>query len=427
MFRKLLIAANAVLVLTACTLPFAKDRTIEGALDRFEQAYSEKYGARVVAAKDREVVAQVLSRVKDRYVDEVSADQLIDAAVKSISKSETDTAEPLTEALNAMMGSLDPYSAYMSPDAYSRYQSGLEGKFVGFGVRIEMRDGKLTVITPIKGSPAYEAGVQPNDIISHLDGEPLTNMTLAEAVEKLRGPSGTRAVLTIVRPNVRTPLQLSLVRSDVDLDPVEYRVDGDVGYIRIHSFNRKTADSVDEALSVFQAKLGSSLCGVILDMRNNPGGLVTAAVDIADEFMNSGNIFAAENRGIEFSEEYAEDGDRINGKPILIMMNKGSASAAEIVAGALQNQKRAQVFGEQSYGKGTMQTLYNLDNGGGLRFTTGRFTAGGGKSFNGVGIRPDIEDISKKDENELAPIARAGVAMNCHLSVQTAASATTTQ
>jgi len=425
MFRKTLIVANAFMLLTACTLPFAKDRNIEGALDRFEAAYVEKFGEKDSFEDDRQILSEALTRVNNRYVDEVDPNDLIDEAVKGLNNEKTGSEKPITLALNAMMSSLDSYSAYMNPESYKRYQNSLEGRFVGFGVRIEMRDGKLTVVKPIKGSPAEAAGILSDDVITHLDGNPIAGKTLIEAVTVLRGPEGSLAVLTIQRPNVSSPMVLSIKRKAVDITPVEYRVDGDVGYIRIRTFNRKTAGNVNEALDFFNNRLGTSLCGVILDMRGNPGGLVSSAVQVADEFLEDGNIFAAENRGNKFSEEDAEAGDHINGRPIMIMLNKGSASAAEIVAGALQNRHRARIFGEQSYGKGTMQTLYNLDNGGGLRFTTGRFTAGGGASFNGTGLIPDIKDTVIKNENELAPVARAGRALACNLSVQTAAAAIT--
>jgi carboxyl-terminal processing protease len=425
MLRKILIVANVVLLLTACTLPFAKDRTIEGALDRFEESYNNQPSHGDFTPKDRKVLSEAILRVKDRYVDTVDPDLLIDTALSELSKGEESEEEALTLTMNAILSSLDPYSAYMTPEAFQRYQDNLEGKFVGFGVRIEMREGLLTVVTPINGSPAKKAGILPDDIISHLDGKPIEGLSLIEAVEMLRGPEGTMATLTLIREGIANPFQKRIRRQAVDIEPVEYRVDGDVGYIRIQTFNRKTAESVDEALDVFDAKLGGSLCGVILDMRNNPGGLVTSAVDIADQFLEHGNIFAAENRGHAFSREDAIPGDRINGRPIIVLINKGSASAAEIVAGALQGQGRAQIMGETSYGKGTMQTLFTLDNGGGLRLTTGRFTAGGKESFNGIGIKPDIADKPAKEENELASVARAGAAMNCHLSVQTAASAAT--
>ncbi|MBL4906558.1 MAG: S41 family peptidase [Sneathiella sp.] len=421
MLKKSLIFAVSFLLLTACALPFTMDRAIESALDRYEQAYIATLENTENLSEDRETMESALKRIKNRYVDEVNLDDLVGEAIKGLQNKENTEQPATSRAMNKMLASLDPYSGYMDPASYARYQQNLDGRFVGFGFRIEMRNKKLTVIAPLKGSSAEEAGILPNDIITHLDGEPLAKYSFPDAIAKLRGPQGSRAVLTILRPDVDTPIKLGLVRRALDLVSVEYKVDGDVGYIRIHSFNRKTGDSVEEALNHFDEKLGGNLCGVILDMRNNPGGLVTAAVRVADQFLNTGNIFSAMNRGKSFSDEDAKKGDRLNGRPILIMLNNGSASSAEIVAGALQFQKRARVFGQQSYGKGTMQTLYDLDNGGGMRLTTGRFTAGGGVSFNGSGLTPDILDTVKKGENALAPVARAGEALNCTVSVQTAA------
>ncbi len=421
MLRKILIFANVVLLLTACALPFTKDRTVVNAMERYEAAYLDIVGKTENWPEERDTIANALQRIHSRYVDSVEVDTLIDEAIKGLQKQSENGDEPTTRALNAVMASLDKNSGYMSPQAYKRYQENLDGRFVGFGFRIEMRGDELTVVTPLKGSSAEKAGILPEDVISHLNGEPLAGYSFPEAIAKLRGPEGSHAVLTIKRAGVETPIKLGLERRAVELEVVDYKVDGDVGYIRIHSFNRKTVDAVDEALDHFDRQLGSRLCGVILDMRNNPGGLVTAAVDIADQFLDEGNIFAAINRGKSFSTEDADSGDRIAGRPIMIMLNKGSASAAEIVAGALQNQHRARIFGQQSYGKGTMQTLYDLDNGGGLRLTTGRFTAGGGASFNGTGLTPDITDAVSDSESELAPIARAGKALACTLSVQTAA------
>ncbi len=313
----------------------------------------------------------------------------------------------------------------MPPESYERYQDSLDGRFKGFGFRIELRNDELTVITPLRGSAAEEAGIIPDDVISHIDGKPLKGFTLLEAVSVLRGPVGSRAVLTIKRPGTPKPFDLSVERRAINIVPVEYRIDGDVGYIKIETFNKNTGANVREALEYFEEKLGSRMCGVILDVRSNPGGTVTSAVQVADEFLEEGNIFSAINRGKSFTEEDAHSGDTINGLPIMVMINKGSASASEIVAGALKYTHRARLIGEKSYGKGTMQTLYNLDNGGGIRLTTGRFTVGGGASFNGTGLAPDIQDKTHPDENELAPIARAGKAMNCTMSLRTAATDST--
>lgn len=421
MFRKILIFAVTIALLTACALPFAKNRAVDSALDRYEQAYIDILGNEERLAEQRDVMEGALQYVNRRYVDEIDLNILIDEAIKSLADAEDSEQSPTDLALNAILTSLDPYSGYMDPAAYARYQHNLDGQFVGFGFRIEMREKLLTVISPLKGSSAEEAGILPNDILTHLNDEPLGKYSFPDAIAKLRGPEGSHAVLTIRRSGVDTPIKLGLVRRALNLTAVEYKVDGDVGYIRIHSFNRRTGKIVKEALDHFDGKLGDNLCGVILDMRNNPGGLVTAAVTVADQFMEKGNIFAAVNRGRSFSDEEASRGDRINGRPLLVMLNKGSASASEIVAGALQTQNRAQIFGQQSYGKGTMQTLYDLENGGGMRLTTGRFTTGGAASFNGTGLTPDILDDARDGENTLAPIARAGSALNCTLSVQTAA------
>jgi len=421
MFRRILVFLNAVAFLTACALPFTKDEAVVSALDRYENAYFSLIGEPDNWDEKRETMETALYRLNLQYVDKVDTDALVDEAIKGLKDKESG-GTPTERALRAMTASLDKNTSYLSPTDYERYQSNLDGKFDGFGFKIEMRGDDLTVITPLEGSPALKAGIQPDDVITHLNDEALKGYSFQEAIAKLRGPRGSHAVLTIKRPGVETPIKLGLTRQPINLTVVDYKVDGDVGYIRIYSFNKRTADRVDEALDHFDSKLGSGLCGVILDMRNNPGGLVTAAVDVADRFLNSGNIFSAINRGRSFSSEEATNGDRLEGRPIMIMLNKGSASASEIVAGALQNQKRARIIGQRSYGKGTMQTLYDLENGGGIKMTTGRFTAGGGASFNGTGLTPDIEETANKEEPKLAAVARAGEALNCTLSVQTASS-----
>ncbi|MFT6558053.1 S41 family peptidase [Sneathiella sp.] len=421
MLKKPLAFLSLVLFLAACALPSSEDKAIISALDRYEKAYFQIIGKSDNWPEERDTISTALQRINLQYVDAVDTDILIDEAINGLQDTNSSIESPTERALTALTAALDKNSGYMTPAAYKRYQENLDGHFTGFGFRIEMRDNRITVITPLEGSSAKEAGILPDDVITHLNGEDLSKYSFQEAIAKMRGPEGSHAVLTIERPGVDTPIKLGLVRRPIDITVVEYKVDGTVGYIRIHTFNRKTADKVDEALTHFSEKLGTKLCGVILDMRNNPGGLVNAAVDVADQFLEEGNIFAAINRGRSFSTENAHAGDRINGRPILVMLNKGSASAAEIVAGALQSQDRAKIFGQTSYGKGTMQTLYDLDNGGGLRLTTGRFTAGGGISFNGTGLNPDIPDDVVKGESTLAPIARAGKALACAVSVQTAA------
>lgn len=427
MRRRLLIIANILVGLTACAIPFTQDRAVDAAVSRYETAYSAVTGNSREAERNSETISEILGRVHRRYVDIVDVEQMVDLAItemKNTPKGERQEPELSTRTIKAMLSSLDKYTGYMSPAEYGAYQQSLKGNFVGFGVRIRMKDGYLTVIKPLKGSPAKKAGILKDDRITHIDGASLKGFKLAEAVSKIRGPEGSTATLTIARAGESLPIDFTLKRKRVEIAAVEHRIDGDIGYIRIHTFNKKTADGVETALNVIDRKLGSNLCGVILDMRNNPGGLVSAAVSVASDFMDGGNILDVRYRGESAWEREAQSGDRINGRPMLVLLNHGSASSAEIVAGALQNSHRAMLFGEQSFGKGVMQTLIDLDNGGGLRVTTGRFTAGGGASFNGSGLTPDILDVQVKGEDDLAQVGRAAQALKCNPSVTTAAAAT---
>lgn len=427
MRRRLLIIANVLVGLTACAIPFTQDRAVGDAVSRYKIAYSTVADNSTGAEQYNETISEILGRVHRRYVDTVDLDRMVDLAIaemKNIPTGERQEPELTNRAINAMLSSLDKYTGYMTPKEYATYQRSLRGNFVGFGIRISMKNGYLTVVKPLKGSPAKRAGILQGDQITHIDGVSLKGLGLSEAVSRIRGPEGSSATLTILRGGESLPIDFTLKRKRVEVAAVEHRIDGDIGYIRIHAFNKKTANGVENALDVIDRKLGNNLCGVILDMRNNPGGLVSAAVSVASDFMDGGNILDVRYRGESAWEREAQSGDRINGRPMLVLVNNASASSSEIVAGALQNSQRAKLFGEQSYGKGVMQTLIDLDNGGGLRVTTGRFTAGGGASFNGTGLKPDIVDVPAKGENDLAQIARAARALNCNPSVTTAAAAT---
>ncbi|GLQ05330.1 S41 family peptidase [Sneathiella chinensis] len=420
--RKLLITANLLALLTACALPFVSDEAVTNAVDRYEAAYLNVIGPSDTLNRDVDTLEDALITINARYVDEVNLDDLVDEAIRGL-RNTSDSTPPTTRALNALLASLDKFSGYMPPETYSRYQQSLDGDFIGFGVRIEMRDDELTVLSPIAGSAAEEAGILSGDVITHQDGDPLSGLSLHDAVSKLRGPEGSSSVLTIQRDGEDTPLKLTVTRRRVELHSVEYKADGDIGYIRILSFNRKTGDEVEDALKAINRDLGGRFCGVILDLRNNPGGLVSSAIDVADQFLDQGHILKAMNRGNSFTEERAARGDSVHGLPMIIMINQGSASAAEIVAGALQSNGRARLFGEKSYGKGSMQTLFDLENGGGLRLTTGRFTVGRDLSFNHIGLTPDIRDADTGQEQLLAPIGRASRTMMCNPSLETAAAA----
>jgi carboxyl-terminal processing protease len=423
MFRRILIALNVLMLATACALPISQNHEIYGAMEKYEVAYRE------IAKNDPDVDANlntmkdILKTIDQRYVDSIDPNALIDKAIvglRTTSDSDTVLLDPTTRALNAMFDSLDKYTGYMDPTKFTNYRERLAGRFVGLGIHIKMEDKLLNVVSLLKGSGAEAAGVLENDKITHVDGVSIQGVTLGKARDILRGPSGSSASLTIIRPGQSNVLQINVTRQPIEVAAVEHHIDGDIGYIRILSFNAKTVPGVTRALASFDEELGPQLCGVVLDLRNNPGGLVSAAEEVASSFLDGGNIYAVKNRGRNMMARDADSGDRVHGAPIVIMMNKNSASSSEIVAGALQYQNRAKIFGETSYGKGLMQTLLPLNNGGGIRLTTGRFTTGGGPTFHGIGLKPDIPDTKAEGEKDRNQIARAASSLNCSPTLTTA-------
>ncbi|PHQ68620.1 MAG: hypothetical protein COB93_10225 [Sneathiella sp.] len=427
MFRKILIALNILMLATACALPISQNYEINSAMEKYEIAYRELVKNDPSAEQNIDTMHDVLLTVDRRYVDKIDPHLLVDKAIAGLREGPStgnDEKDPTTRALNAMFASLDRYTGYMTPTNFTSYQESLEGRFVGLGIHIKMIDDVLTIMSTLKGSGAEEANLQEGDKITHVDGIAINGLNLQKARGILRGPSGTWAALTIQREGLKDLLVIDVIRRPVEIAAVEHHIDGDIGYIRIFSFTRKTGPGVAQALESFEQQLGPRLCGVILDMRNNPGGLVSAAEDVASAFMDGGNIYAVKSRGRDLMARDADRGDRIDGAPIVVMLNKSSASSSEIVAGALQSQHRAKLFGEKSYGKGLMQTLLPLDNGGGLRLTTGRFTAGGGPTFHGIGLQPDIPDIKGKDETDSVQIRRAAKSLNCNPTITTALATT---
>ncbi len=423
MLRRILIALNVLLLATACALPINNNGDISDAMEKYEIAYREIVKNDPKIEVNIDTMEDVLYTIDKRYVDSVNPHDLVDQAIMGLREGpETgnDEKDPTTRALNAMFASLDRYTGYMTPSNFSTYRQSLEGRFVGFGIHIRMVDDVLTVVSLLKGSGAEDADLKAGDKITHVDDKSIQGLNLAKSRLALRGPSGSWSILTIVREGHDAPLKIEVMRRPVELAAVEHRVDGDIGYIRIFSFTKKTAPGVSEALRSFKEKLGPNLCGVVLDMRNNPGGLVSAAEEVASAFLDGGNIYAVKSRGRNLMARNAKLGDRIGGAPIVVMLNKGSASSSEIVAGALQNQHRAKLFGEKSFGKGLMQTLLPLENGGGLRLTTGRFTAGGGPTFHGVGLVPDIPDTVNEGESDRMQIVRAAKSLNCNPEITTA-------
>jgi carboxyl-terminal processing protease len=423
MFRRILIALNVLMLATACALPISQNHEIYGAMEKYEIAYREIVKSDPKIETQLETMADVLRTIDRRYVDAVDPNVLVDHAIMGLRETTTPgmkKLDPTTRALNAMFASMDRFTGYMDPTKFTSYQERLAGRFVGLGIHIKMEDGVLHVVSLLKGSGAEAAGLQDNDKITHVNGVSIENVSIKAARAALQGPSGSVAMLTIVRKNQKRPLQFSVSRQPIEIAAVEFHVDGDIGYIRIFSFNTKTAPGVAKALASFEEELGPQLCGVVLDMRNNPGGLVSAAEAVASSFLDGGNIYAVKNRGRDVMARDADIGDRVRGAPIVVMMNKKSASSSEIVAGALQYQNRAKIFGETSYGKGLMQTLLPLNNGGGIRLTTGRFTTGGGPTFHGIGLKPDIPDSKVEGESDKQQIARAARNLNCSPTLTTA-------
>ncbi|MEH6545903.1 MAG: S41 family peptidase [Sneathiella sp.] len=423
MFRRILIALNILMLATACALPVSQNHKFYGAMEKYEIAYREIVKNDPNIDTNLETMADVLKTIDRRYVDKVDPNDLIDQAILGLrapNEQSIEDIDPTTRALDAMFASLDRYTGYMSPTSFSNYRERLAGRFVGLGIHIKMQDQVLHVVSLLKGSGAEAAGLQDNDKITHVNGTSIEGVSLGKARTALKGPSGSTAVLTILRENHASPLQISVTRSPIEIAAVEHHIDGDIGYIRIFSFNAKTAPGVAEALASFEEDLGPQLCGVVLDMRNNPGGLVSAAEAVASSFLDGGNIYAVKNRGRNTMARDADSGDRVRGAPIVVMMNKRSASSSEIVAGALQYQNRAKLFGETSYGKGLMQTLLPLENGGGIRLTTGRFTTGGGPTFHDIGLKPDIPDTQAEGEADKQQIDRAARSLNCSPTLTTA-------
>jgi carboxyl-terminal processing protease len=306
-----------------------------------------------------------------------------------------DDSKLIESAINGMVSGLDPHSSYMDPKSFRDMQVETSGEFGGLGIEVLMENGLIKVVAPIDDTPAAKAGILANDLITKLDDDQVQGMTLNEAVEKMRGPVNTTVKLTIMRKGQDKPLELSLTREVIRVRSVRSRVEGnDVGYIRMSQFTEQTTDGLKKAFSDIAAKVSSDkLKGYILDLRNNPGGLLDQAISVSSAFIQRGEIVSTRGRSSEEDQRFtAQGGDLTKGKPLIVLINGGSASASEIVAGALQDQKRATVLGTRSFGKGSVQTIIPLgsDNGA-LRLTTARYFTPSGRSIQAKGIVPDIE------------------------------------
>ncbi len=322
-----------------------------------------------------DLFGEVFNRAREDYVEQVSDKELIEAAIEG------------------MMSSLDPHSTYMNSESFEALQTHTKGEFGGLGIEVNMDEsGLVRVVSPIDDTPAARAGIEAGDLISKLDGENVKGKTLNEAVEIMRGPVGADIVLTIIREGVAEPFEVTLVRDKIQVQSVRSRVENNIGYIRITSFSGQTQSGLEKAIESIQDEAGEALLGYVLDLRNNPGGLLNQGVSVSDSFLEKGEIVSTRGRTTENIQRFqATPGDLTNGMPIVVLINGGSASAAEIVAGALQDQHRAILLGTQTFGKGSVQTITPLSrNGAAIKLTTQRFYTPSGKSIQQLGITPDI-------------------------------------
>jgi carboxyl-terminal processing protease len=328
-------------------------------------------------------------RVRQNYVRPVDDNQLVSAAIQG------------------MVSSLDPHSSYMDAKAFADMQVQTSGQFAGLGIEVTMEDGLVKVISPIDDTPAAKAGIKTGDFIAAVDGTPIQGMALDDAIAKMRGTEGTKVTITVLRTGTKKPFDVTLTRAIVQVDNVKFHRDGDVGYIRLPSFNEQTDAGLEHAVRELKHQIGPGLKGYVLDLRNNPGGLLDQAVDVSDDFLNSGEIVSTRGRHPEDTSRYdAKPGDVTDGKPVIVLINGGTASAAEIVAGALQDDKRATVVGMTSFGKGSVQTIIPLgQNSGALRLTTAKYFTPSGHSIQALGITPDVA-VAQGDEEATPKIER---------------------
>jgi carboxyl-terminal processing protease len=317
----------------------------------------------------------IFERIRAQYVEEVDEGDLIEAAI------------------NGMLTSLDPHSSYLPPRDFEDMQVDTRGEFGGLGIEVTQEEGYIKVITPMDGTPAYEAGVESGDFITAVDGESLLGLTLEESVELMRGPVGSEITVTVVREGLEEPIDIDITRDVIKLTAARVRQEGDSVVVRISTFNEQTMPNVRAGLDEVLEEAGGlgGINGVVLDLRNNPGGLLTSGIQVADAFLERGEIVSTRGREARDGDRFnATEGDLIEGLPIVVLINGGSASASEIVAGALQDHRRAVVVGTKSFGKGSVQTIMPVQGDGAIRLTTSRYYTPSGRSIQALGISPDI-------------------------------------
>jgi len=328
--------------------------------------------------------SEVFEKVRTDYVEELTDQELIEAAIQG------------------MLSSLDPHSSFLNADSFKDMQVQTKGQFGGLGIQVSMdASGRIKVISPIDDTPAFKAGVKSGDLISHIDGKPVSGLTLSEAVEKMRGLVGSDITMKMHRTGAK-PFEVTITRAVIKVPSVRHHMEGDIGYMRISSFTEQTDLGLKKAVEAFNKEKGDRLKGIVLDLRNNPGGLLDQAIAVSDAFLGRGEIVSTRSRRTEDLQRFnARPGDIADGLPIVVLINGGSASASEIVAGALQDHARALILGTRSFGKGSVQTIMPMGVSGAMRLTTARYYTPSGRSIQSVGIEPDIKV-------ELAKIEKLG-------------------
>ncbi len=346
-----------------------------------------------------DLLMRIFERVRSEYVDEVDDSEVIEAAIQG------------------MLKSLDPHSTYMNPDVYQQVRVQMEGEYGGLGIEVQMENGVVKVVSPIDDTPADKAGIQGGDYITHIDGTAITGKTLTEAVKEMRGPVGSPIVVTIVRKEEPAPFDVEIIREKILVRSVRHRVEDEtIGYVRVTTFNMQAGEGVEKAVTELVAELGDTMDGLILDLRNNPGGLLDEAIRISDVFLEQGEIVSTRGRRRQNNNRwYATKGDLLDGLPIVVLTNAYSASASEIVAGALQDHRRAIVLGDKTFGKGTVQSEIRLGRKGNqaIRLTTARYFTPSGRSIQERGVEPDIELLAPRRGPRRAPRREAD--LNGHI------------
>ncbi len=380
--------------------PFARFQENTPDYKRFKKIYSEVATNDGFKAQQLRHFSDAYHRVRREYVHNLEDNVLINAAITGVEKLEgargtIPSSKVIEAALDSMITSLDPHSSYMNPEEYRDSQVVTSGEFGGLGIEIKLTDGLIEIISPMVDTPAYRAGLKPGDFITHVEGDPVKKMTLGDAVHRLRGKPGSDVHITIRREGAGS-FPVTITRAIIKVQPVKWRVEGNIGVVQITHFNLRSKDALEDAVDNIRAQLGSRLQGLVIDLRNNPGGLLNQSVAIADAFLNHGKIVSVRDRTGEVRGFEAHLGDIAGGLPIVVLINRGSASASEIVAGALQDYRRATVMGVRSFGKGSVQTIAPLDWDGALRLTTALYYLPSGRTIQGSGVDPDLSVIGKQ-------------------------------